>query len=152
MRGSTDDTGTSALFNDPRAVVTDGNNLYISDSSNNTIRKLQITTLEVTTMAGRANEKGSIDDNGLSARFNYPTGITHDTTNLYVTDYLNHTIRKIAVASGEVTTLAGTAGSSGSADGTGSAARFYGPRGIATDGINLYVVEAANHTVRKLKI
>ncbi|MBI5236003.1 MAG: hypothetical protein HY886_07130, partial [Deltaproteobacteria bacterium] len=52
---------------------------------------------------------------------------------------------------GVVTTLAGTAGSTGSTDGTGSDARFYNPYGLTTDGTNLYVVDTYNHTIRKIQ-
>jgi glucose/arabinose dehydrogenase len=70
--------------------------------------------------------------------------------NLYVTDRQNHTIRKITPA-GVVTTLAGTAGSYGSADGTGADARFYYPYGVAVDGDgNVYVADTINHTIRKI--
>ena len=70
--------------------------------------------------------------------------------NVYVADTYNHTIRKITPA-GVVTTLAGSAGSSGSADGTGSAARFYWPSGVAVDSAgNVYVADTGNHTIRKI--
>ena len=68
--------------------------------------------------------------------------ITIDGTNLYVTDSWNETIRKVVISTGIVTTLAGSAGLSGSTDGTGSAARFNYPYGITTDGANLYVVDS----------
>ena len=64
-------------------------------------------------------------------------GITADDTNLYVTDRNNHTIRKIVIATGVVSTFAGSAGSSGSTDATGTAARFSYPYGITTDGTDL---------------
>ena len=63
-----------------------------------------------------------------------------------------HTIRKIVIATGAVTTLAGSAGSYGSTDGTGASARFYGPREITTDGTNLYVSDMNNHMIRKIVI
>ncbi|MBI5236082.1 MAG: hypothetical protein HY886_07530, partial [Deltaproteobacteria bacterium] len=78
-------------------------------------------------------------------------GITTDGTNLYVADTYNHTIRKIVISTGVVTTLAGTALSTGSTDGTGSVARFYNPFGITTDGTNLYVADTSNHTIRKIQ-
>ena len=72
----------------------------------------------VTTLAGTPGQSGSADNTGAAARFNEPCHITTDGTNLYVADTDNHTIRKIVIATGEVTTLAGVAGQSGSADGT----------------------------------
>jgi hypothetical protein len=91
---------------------------------------------------------GSQDGTGTAARFYYPYGITTDGTSLYVTDSFNHTIRKVVIATGAVTTLAGTAGSIGSTDGTGATARFYEPSGITTDETSLYVADSVNHTIR----
>ena len=103
----------------------------------------------VTTSAGGV--QGSADGTGADARFSYPEGVAVDGDgNLYVTDTDNHTIRKITPA-GVVTTLAGTAGSYGSADGRGPLARFSGPVGVAVDGDgNLYVTDRQNHTIRKI--
>ena len=72
-----------------------------------------------TTFAGKAGPSGSADGTGSAARFNNPSSVAVDSAgNVYVADYDNDTIRKITPA-GVVTTLAGLAGSSGSADGTG---------------------------------
>ena len=80
-----------------------------------------------------------------------PYGVAVDSAgNVYVADTSNHTIRKVTPA-GVVTTLAGLAGNSGSADGTGSAARFYLPCGVAVDSAgNVYVADTGNHTIRKV--
>ena len=104
--------------------------------------------LTIRTLAGGA-EAGASDGFGSNARFNHPDAVTADNAgNIYVADTENGTIRKITT-SGYVSTLAGQAGSYGSADGTGSAARFYGPQGIAADGAGqLYVADTANHTIR----
>jgi sugar lactone lactonase YvrE len=142
LSGSTDGTGSAALFNNPRGITTDGTNLYVVDSCNYTIRKVVIATGAVTTLAGSAGAaKGSTDGTGSAARFNFPQGITTDGINLYVTDTQSNTIRKVVIATGAVTTLAGSAGASGSTDGTGSAALFNYPLGITTDGTNLYVAD-----------
>ena len=150
--GSADGTGTAAGFFDPNDVTTDGKNLYVADSGNHTIRKVVISTGVVTTLAGTAGSSGSADGTGAAARFFDPHGVTTDGTNLYVADSGNHTIRKIVISTGVVTTLAGTAGSSGSADGTGAAARFFDPHGITTEGTNLYVADSGNHTIRKVVV
>lgn len=150
--GSADGFGATARFNNPNGITTDGTNLYIADSGNLTIRKIVIATQQVTTLAGSAGVTGSADGTGASALFNAPAGITTDGTNLYVTDRGNHTVRKIAIATGAVTTLAGTAGLPGSTDATGAAARFNTPNGISTDGTNLYVADWGNHTVRRIAI
>ena len=102
-------------------------------------------------LAGNVGGAGSADGIGTQARFCTPNGIALDGVgNLYVGDFCNNTIRKITPA-GEVTTFAGTAGESGSADGTGAAARFRLPKHVATDGAgNVYVGDWANYTVRRI--
>jgi len=146
-----DGTGAAVRFSYPGYTTTDGTNLYVADSDNYTIRKIVIATGAVTTLAGKAGQSGSVDGTGADARFGYPVGITTDGTNLYVTDQNLSTIRKIVIATGVVTTLAGS-GNSGRADGTGAAARFDGPTGITTDGTNLYVADKYNHKIRKIVI
>jgi len=94
LAGSTDDTGTSASFDSPWGITTDGTNLYVADTDNHRIRKIVISTGVVTTLAGSSD--GYADHNtGTSASFDSPTGITTDGTNLYVADHMNHRIRKI---------------------------------------------------------
>ena len=80
-----------------------------------------------------------------------PFGITTDGTDLYVADANNNTIRKTVIATGAVTTLAGSASTAGHADGTGAAASFNGPSGITTDGTNLYVADTYNSTIRMIQ-
>ena len=150
--GSADGTGAAARFNLPDSITTDGANLYVADTNNSTIRKIVISTGAVTTLAGTAGAPGPTDGTGAAARFNGPYGITTDGTNLYVADTNNSTIRKIVISTGAVTTLAGTAGASGSTDGTGAAARFKNPYGITTDRTNLYVADTYNNTIRTIVI
>lgn len=94
-------------------------------------------------------EPASAQADATNARFNRPLGIAVDGSgNLYVADALNNTIRKVA-PTGVVTTLAGSPGTSGNADGTGAAARFSFLKGIAVDGAgNLYAVD--NSAIRKI--
>ena len=105
----------------------------------------------VSTLAGMAGIVGSADGSGAAAQFSSPSGIAVDTAgNLYVADHNNSTIRKITAA-GVVSTLAGTAGVFGSADGSGAAAQFSAPSGIAVDTAgNLYVADLSNSTIRKI--
>ena len=106
------------------------------------------------TLAGRAGISGTADGTGSTARFNGPTGVVLDSAgNLYVADSGNNTIRKVT-PQGLVTTLAGKAGASGSADGTNSAARFNltgngGSLALDSTG-NLYLADCNNHTIRKV--
>jgi len=104
-----------------------------------------------TTLAGLAGNAGTNDGTGSGALFSRMQGLTVDgASNVYVADSLNNTIRKVAPA-GVVTTLAGMSGVSGTNDGTGSAAQFNQPAGIAVDGAgNLYVADSANDTIRKV--
>ncbi len=150
--GSTDGTGPAALFQAPCGITTDGTNLYVADTGNNTIRKIVISTGVVSTLAGIAGTSGSTDGTGTVATFNLPFGITSDGTNLYVADTGNSTIRKIVISTGVVSTLAGSAGVSGSTDGTGTAATFHTPYGVATDGTTLFVADTGNNTIRKIDI
>lgn len=103
-------------------------------------------------LAGALGGRGNTDGTGLDVRLSRPAGVATDGTHVFVADTSNHAIRKIVLATGEVTTLAGTAGSLGSADGTGSDARFYLPHGVATDGTHLFVADTYNHTIRKIVI
>ena len=140
---------SSARFNYPTGVVLDAaQNIYIVDGGNNCIRKITPGGT-VSTLAGNGTA-GYIDDTGSAARFNNPYGITIDVSgNLYVADGNNHAIRKVTPA-GVVTTLAGD-GSSGSLNGTGTAARFYQPRDVTADASgNIYVTDNYNHTIRKI--
>ena len=149
--GSADGTGTAASFNAPGGIASDAaGNLYVADSGNHTIRKITPGGI-VTTLAGTAGAAGSADGTGAAARFNSPSALVVDSaSNVFVADLANATIRKITAA-GVVTTLAGTAGIVGSSDGTGAAARFSSPSGIAIDGAsNLYVGDGANRTIRKV--
>jgi hypothetical protein len=150
ISGSADGTGAAASFNSPYGIGTDGaGNIYVTDSDN-TIRKITPAGV-VTTLAGKPNATGSADGAGAAASFNNPTSIAVDRAgNLYVADSGNNTIRKITSA-GLVTTLAGTAGVQGSADGTGAAASFGYPSGLATDSAgNVYVADTDNYAIRKI--
>ena len=147
--GSADGTGSDARFTVPKGVAVDGSgNVYVADSWNQTIRKITSAGV-VTTLAGSPGVSGFADGTGSGARFSYPSGLAADGSgNVYVADSQNKTIRKITSA-GVVTTLAGTPGALGTANGTGSAARFIAPSGIAVDGSgNVYVADRS--TIRKI--
>lgn len=149
--GNVDGIGATARFSFPSTLAVDtAGNLYVADGGNHTIRKVTASGV-VTTIAGTAGVAGSVDGAGTAAKFNMPFGIAVDASgNLYVGDWGNNTIRKITAA-GVVTTIAGTAGVVGSADGTGGAASFNAPAGVAVDlSGNIYVADSGNHTIRKI--
>ena len=144
--------GTLAEFGDPSAITTDDTNLYVADTSTNRIRKIVVATGAVTTVAGDGTG-GYVDNaNGMLAEFNFPLGITTDGTNLYVADMSNNRIRKIVIATGAVTTVAGDGAPAYADNTTGTLAEFNQPYGIATDGTNLYVGDTSNHRIRKIVV
>ena len=149
--GSNDGVGIRARFRNPWGVVADNaGNVYVADTSNNTIRK--ITPMgAVSTLAGLAGSSGTTDGMGKAARFNNPFALAVDNAGyVYVADTGNNTIRKIA-PNGMVSTLAGLPGYLGSADGRGDSARFWNPQGVAVDGAgNIYVADTDNRTIRKI--
>ncbi|MEO6741649.1 MAG: HYR domain-containing protein [Chthoniobacteraceae bacterium] len=149
--GNGDGTGNAVRFNFPQAVAVDSaGNVYVADKNNCTIRKITPAGV-VSTLAGSAFVPGSADGTGSAARFSFPQGVAVDSAGIvYVADSGNHAIRKIT-AGGVVSTFAGSAGSSGSTDGTGSAARFLSPQGVAVDSVGaVYVADTGNNTIRKI--
>lgn len=149
LQGAFNGTGTAVRFSYPMGLATDlNNNLYVADGNNSLIRKITPDGT-VSTFAG-AGVPGTNDGLASAARFNYPQFIAVDSNGVvYVSDNLNHAIRKIS--GGNVTTLAGFPLVSGTNDGSGAAARFNTPRGIAVDGTGyVYVADSYNHTIRKI--
>ncbi len=138
--GSADGSGAAARFSFLQGVAVDGaGNVYAVDNS--AIRKITAAGA-VSTLAGAPGVTGDADGPGATARFAQPWGIVADAAgNLYVADTGNYLIRKVA-PDGRVSTLAGSRGSRGNADGRGAAATFLGPKGIARNAAgNLYVTD-----------
>ena len=125
-------------------------NVYVADTDNSIIRKITPAG-DVSTLAGTAQVVGSADGNGSAAQFSFPTSVAVNNAQwVYVSDYGNHTIRKIAPDK-TVTTFAGLAGQAGNADGNQTTARFHSPWGIALDSAeNVYVADYANCTLRRI--
>jgi len=123
-------------------------NLLIAENGNNIIRKIDAKG-NVSTIAGNGKE-GNVDGSIETALFNAPTGVCADGKgNIYIADFLNHTIRKIH-AKGIVTTIAGN-GKPGYKNGKGREAQFNYPRGICIDSKgNIFVGDSWNHRVRKI--
>lgn len=149
--GYTDGPLYYAQFNSPSGIAVDGTTLYVADIYNNCIRKIDMGASSVSTLAG-SSTAGFIDDTGVAAQFNSPGGVAFYRGNVYVTDTGNNRIRKIVVNTRVVTTLAGN-GAVGSNDGTGVAAQFNAPGGIAVDGTgNVYVADTGTHRIRKIVV
>ena len=147
-QGFADGTGSAAQFNRPQGVTVDSaGTVYVADFYNNRIRKITSAGV-VTTLAG--STQGFADGIGSAAKFYYPNGVAVDSSGtVYVADTYNHHIRTITSA-GVVTTLAGSDGP-GSADGTGSAAQFNYPIGVAVDSSGaVYVADSNNHRIRTI--
>ena len=145
-------TFTPNNWNSNQTVTVTGVNDTISDGHREYVVSLssekEADNPVVTTVAG-SGSSGSTDGTGTSTSFVSPYTIANDGTNLYVGE--NHKIRKIVIATGVVTTLAGST-SYGFADGTGTSARFNYPRGMVVVGSNLYVADGNNFRIRKVKL
>ena len=142
-----------AQLNFPSGVAVDGaGNLYIADTGNRRIRKVDATGT-ITTVAG-SGEPGFSGDGGpaVEAQLAFPTGVALDGAgNLYIVDSVNHRIRKVDSA-GTITTVAGTGESGFSGDGgPASEAQLSRPFGVAVDGAgNLYIADTGNRRIRKV--
>jgi sugar lactone lactonase YvrE len=149
VTGFTNGSGASALFHTPIGIAVDGSgNVYVADSGNDDIREINPSGV-VITFAGTGST-GFTNGTGTAASFDNPTGVAVDASgNVYVADQTNDAIRKISPA-GVVSTLAGS-GSTGSANGTGVAASFDNPTGLAVDAVgNIYVADQNNFEIRKI--
>jgi len=159
--GFKDDTGNAAKFYEPAGIAVDpvSQTVYVSDSSNNLIRKITSAGV-VTTLAGVATTPASSGyvnaAVGTNAKFNFPTTLVLTGGALYVTDTGNHAMRKIDTATGEVTTFAGAnpnpTATPGTTDGTGTNARLSYPRGVALNGQILYVGDQSGTKLRRISL
>ena len=157
MGGFSGDGGPAqiATLSQPRCVVRDSTgSLYITDTSNHRVRRVDAATGTITTVAG-TGVAGFSGDAGaaISARLNNPRGLAVDASgNLFIADSGNHRIRKVTAATGVITTLAGgvTAGTTGDG-GLATAALLNTPEGVALGaGGDLFIADTLNNRVRKI--
>lgn len=153
--GYVDGPLAAARFNNPYgiAATADGNKLYVADTGNNAIRLVDLQAGTVSTIAGGGGA-GSADGTGKAAQFSAPMGValSHDETILYVSDFNNHTIRRIDLGSGQVTTIAGQVNRCGHTDGFGTTATLCSPALLASDGNNLYWGDSTTGLVRAMNL
>ncbi len=150
VRGRIDGPPALARFNQPRGLAVDHiGNVYVADSVNSAVRLI---TLDNHTQTIAGGTSGTRDAVGTIAQFMTPWGIAIDPAgNVFVTDATAQTVRKISAVTRLTTTIAGATGAVGSADGTGAAARFNQPTGIAADAAgNLFLTDTQNHTIRRI--
>ena len=153
--GGDGDPATLAHIHEPNGVATDGaGNLYIADSNNHRIRKVDATAGTITTIAG-TGESGFNQDGGpaTQAQLYYPEGLAVDGAgDIYIADTNNRRIRKVDAATGTITTVAGTGVQGHGGDGgPATLARLWGPTGVAVDGTgNIYIADTNSHRIRKV--
>jgi DNA-binding beta-propeller fold protein YncE len=152
QEGSNDGVGEAARFNSPDGMTINGQDLYLCDTNNSDIRKINVGSGTVTTVAGTANIGGTEDATGSAAHFNNPTQIATDGTSLYVADSGNSAIRRITLADFKVMTVGGQAGTAGKTEGGPKKSLFSGPRGVAVDKKAIYVADTGNDVIRKIDI
>jgi DNA-binding beta-propeller fold protein YncE len=155
-QGFADATGTSAKFKAPTGICIspDGLYLYVADYSGHRIRRINIATKSVSTIAG-SGASGYADGTSTAALFSYPSGlcISGDGTTLYVSDYGNSRIRKIILATLSVTTIAGDGTFSYADNTSGLSAAFNSPTDIVNNHDSvLYISDTENHLIRKFNI
>ena len=135
-QGYADGFGTAAKFSMPSGLAVDGHTrlLFVADTANYAIRKIDLTNGRVTTLAGSAGMPGFVNGRGEAASFAFPIGLAlaMHSRQLYVCDAHNHALRVVHVITREVRTLAGL-GTAGAADGTGASATFHLPRDAVVD-------------------
>jgi sugar lactone lactonase YvrE len=154
--GGDDGPGARATFFHPTGMAVEGGALFVSDTENHALRRIDVTTGDVTTAAGQIGVVGSDDGPGAQAHFQEPEGLALDgpARQLYISDTDNHTIRRLDLASGAVTTVAGAPTASGDVDAIGAAARFSRPTALALDETAkvLFICDAGNQKIRSMTL
>jgi DNA-binding beta-propeller fold protein YncE len=151
IAGTEDGTGSAAHFNLPTQIATDGTSLYVADSGNNSIRRITLADFKVKTIAGQSGTSGKTEGGMDKSLFSGPRGVAVDKKAIYVADTGNDVIRMIDISTLQTSTLAGT-GEEGDKDGAAMEAQFNNPGAICTDSAFLYVLDADNHSIRKIDL
>jgi sugar lactone lactonase YvrE len=155
--GYLDGVGTSARFSGPSGAVlsADRRTIFVADTFNALLRAVDVTTGAVSTIAGRLQVQSVVDGVGADARFQSPRAmaLSPDGASLYVAD--GPTVRRVSTTTFAVTTLAGTPGMSGYADGSGASVRFgflLHSFELSADGRTLYIADRSNRVLRTLDL
>lgn len=152
--GAQDGVAGASRWNSPSALALSpqGDALLVADSGNHAIRRIDLASGQVRTIAGALGQEGRQDGIGRAARFAFPRGLAVDAQgDIWIADSLNHSVRRIDAVSGQVSTPAGLAGQAGQADGVGSAARFFYPRGISVDAQGqIWLADSLNASLRRM--
>ena len=150
--GHNDAQGTAARFGFVDGVATDGTTLWVVDGGNNVIRAVNLSTADVSTIAGSVGMSGVQDGTGTAARFANARGMAWDGTALYIAEAGNSSvIRRLVPGTGVVTTVAGGNGQ-GSTDGAGNVAQFNRPRNLGAANGLLYIADTENHLIREVSL
>lgn len=154
--GSADGIGAAAQFNNMHSICIDsaGLNLYVTDSNAHTVRKIVISTREVTTLAGTAGVSGGANGIGAAASFSTPYGIAIDSSGTYL--YVGESqgrIRRITISTRDVQSYIGN-GTLGNVDGIGTNATIGSVHGLVIDptGLNLYAADSARRNIRRIRL
>ena len=151
--GSSGDTGdggpaTDAELNEPRGIFKDGTDLYIADTKNHRIRKIDLSTNIITTIAGGGDQDPGDGGPATDAKLNEPSGIFKEGSDLYIADTSKNRIRMVD-SSGDISTVAGTGASGDTGDGgPATDAKLDEPRGIFKEGSDLYIADTKNNKIR----
>ena len=144
-------------FSGPQGIaLVNSSKCLVADTGNNAIRVVDIVSGLTSTLAGHGGFSGLVNGYGVDAQFSSPFGIAVSSDGLWVIicDSGSHTIRKVLISTGEVSTLAGPPALSlqGLVDGDFQMARFNNPRGVAVHRNDAFIVDAGNYLLRKVNV
>ena len=144
---------TTASLNGPRGVALDGKgHLFIADSGNNRIREVDLSTSLISTVVGNGTA-GFFDGPAASAELSYPWRIALDGNgDIFIADWGNGRVREYIASTKTITTVAGggTAGGSSGDGGSPTAAKLYGPIGVALSNGKLFIAEYGGNRIREV--